>query len=96
MWPGVECERCQNVAVWQMVLKSTALLGPQWDGTAMQVTQEVTFTVTDHPIAKNQIMHPPANVYWINLNESKVRQDCIDAFRGRIEQHCPPMKPTRV
>ena len=52
----------------------------------MQVAKEVIFVVTNNPVAKNQIMHPSADVDRVNLNKTKVRQDCIDVFHRRVEQ----------
>jgi hypothetical protein len=73
MWPGIERQRCQHVAVGQMMLESGALLGWQRNGSAMQVAKEVIFAVANNPVAKNQIMHPAADIDRVNLNKTKVR-----------------------
>ena len=97
MWPGIERQRCQHVAVGQMMLESGTPRRVQRAGwRAMQMANEVALTVTGHAVAEDVVVHPATNVDRVHLNEALVGKRRVNAGHRLIEQQGAPVKAARV
>jgi len=95
--PGIERERCEDVAARQMMLENSALGGRQRaGGWTMQVAQQVALAISSHAIAQDEIVHPSANVDRIDLNKPAMRQCGGDIGRGGIEEQSTAMKAAGI
>ena len=91
--PGLERQRGEDVTAGQMMLEGGALDGRALScRIAVKVAAKVAFAIPGDTVAQNEVMHPPAHVDGIHLNESVVSQRRAEAGRGRIEQQCPAVK----
>src|SRR5436309_2728189 len=88
MRPGPKFQRGENVAVGQMVLEDFAFIRRQRPfQRTVEITDEVTLTIPCYSITEDQIMHPPAHINRIDLNETVMRQRSADFRYAIVEQY---------
>src|SRR5690349_5576025 len=94
MRPRIQSQRRQHICSRQMMLEGGALGRRQWaGGIPVQVPYEISFGITAHAIAQYKVVHPAANIDWINLNKPVVIESRLDAGYRLIEQHSPTVQP---
>jgi hypothetical protein len=97
MRPRLQWHGGQHVAAGHMMLEGGSFTWRQrlaWK--TVQVTNEITLAVTCHPVPQNEVVHPSANVYRINLDEAVVIQCGSDIMGGLVKQQGSTMKASGV
>src|SRR4051812_13944290 len=86
--PSIERQRGENIAARQMMLERGALASRQRAGLpAMQMPKQVAFPIIRHTVAKNKILHAPADVDWVQLNEAMMSERRSNLGHRRIQQN---------
>ena len=62
----------------------------------MEKPNEITFAIPGHAVAKNQVLHPAADVNRVELNETQMRKRRGDTRRRSVEQQRAPVKAARI
>jgi len=94
--PGIERQRCENVAAGKWCSKAERWPRPAGWFAAVQMAKEVAFPITGHAVAKDKVVHSAADVNWVQLNEAMVCERSSKVRRRDIEENRAPMKAPSI
>ena len=81
----------------QMMFKGASLIGrKRLGGWTMEKPDKIPFAIASHAVAKNQVLHPAADVNGVELNETQMRQRRGDTRRRGVKQQRSPVKAARI
>src|SRR6187402_858477 len=71
--------------VGRVVFEGGALRGGERGGVAMEVAHQRALAVVEHAVAKDEIMHAPADIDRVDLDVAVMRDGGGDVGEGRVE-----------
>ena len=81
----------------QMMLKGGSFGGrKRLGGWTMEKPDKIPFAIPGHTVAKNQVLHPAADVNGVELNETQMRERRGNTRRRGVEQQGAPVKTARI